>query len=203
MIKVSRRVSQQAIANKIAVSHERVQANCWSRIVLRKLCARWIYPNAHWGTETKAETFADNLCCDVNVKVTNSCVTLSPGTKAGCIISNLKTRYNHKIFSVYQPREMVEWRRNQCFEDWRHFSTLRTRTEMVLETLVFSPFNHLTRLVAREDFIIHSRRESSRSYTIQSMQNCHKFSPAQKKFKTAHSAGETMLTAFLDVNGRE
>jgi hypothetical protein len=26
---------------------------------------------------------------------------------------------------------------------------------MVLETLFFSPFNHLTRLVAREDFIIH------------------------------------------------
>jgi hypothetical protein len=34
-----------------------------------------------------------------------------------------------------------------------HFSTLRTRTEMVLETLIFSPFNHLTRLVARQNFI--------------------------------------------------
>jgi hypothetical protein len=29
-----------------------------------------------------------------------------------------------------------------------HISILRTRTEMVLETLVFSPFNHLTWLVA-------------------------------------------------------
>jgi hypothetical protein len=29
-----------------------------------------------------------------------------------------------------------------------HFSNLRTRAEMVLETLVFLPFNHLTRLVA-------------------------------------------------------
>jgi hypothetical protein len=38
--------------------------------------------------------------------------------------------------------------------------------EMVLETLVISPFNHLTRLVAREDFIKHSRRESSRSYVL-------------------------------------
>jgi hypothetical protein len=47
-----------------------------------------------------------------------------------------------------------------------HFSTLRTRTEMVLETLVFSPFDHLTRLVARENFIILSRRESSRSYIM-------------------------------------
>jgi hypothetical protein len=36
-----------------------------------------------------------------------------------------------------------------------YFSILRTRTEMVIETLVFSPFNHLTRLVAREDFIIY------------------------------------------------
>jgi hypothetical protein len=33
-------------------------------------------------------------------------------------------------------------------------STLRMRTEMVFETLVFSPFNHLTRLTARENFII-------------------------------------------------
>jgi hypothetical protein len=80
----------------------------------------------------------------------------------------------------YQPRQKVEWRKNQRFEDRglrqvyiyiygidgnsNHFSTLRTRTEKVLETLVFSPFNHLTRLVAREDFIIHCRRESFRSY---------------------------------------
>jgi hypothetical protein len=33
-----------------------------------------------------------------------------------------------------------------------HFSTLRTRTEMILEK-IFSPFNHLTRLEARENFI--------------------------------------------------
>jgi hypothetical protein len=31
---------------------------------------------------------------------------------------------------------------------------LRTRAVMALETSVFSYFNHLTRLVAREDFII-------------------------------------------------
>jgi hypothetical protein len=40
--------------------------------------------------------------------------------------------YN-KIFSGYQPRQMVEWRNGECF---------------------FSQFNHLTRLVAREDLII-------------------------------------------------
>jgi hypothetical protein len=33
-------------------------------------------------------------------------------------------------------------------------STLRTRTEMVFETLVFSPLNHLTWLIARENFIM-------------------------------------------------
>jgi hypothetical protein len=52
------------------------------------------------------------------------------------------TIYRNKIFSGYQPHQLV------------------------LETLFFSPFSQLTRLVAREDFIILSRGESSRSYTI-------------------------------------
>jgi hypothetical protein len=39
-----------------------------------------------------------------------------------------------------------------CFS--RHISDLKTATEMVIETLAFSSLNHLTRLVAREDFII-------------------------------------------------
>jgi hypothetical protein len=39
------------------------------------------------------------------------------------------------------------------FPNHIHFSTLRTRTEMVSETLVFSPFNQLTLLIARENFI--------------------------------------------------
>jgi hypothetical protein len=43
-------------------------------------------------------------------------------------------------------------------------STLRTRTEMVFETLVYSQLNHLTRLIARENFIILSRRESNKSH---------------------------------------
>jgi hypothetical protein len=45
-------------------------------------------------------------------------------------------------------------------------STLRTRTEMVFETLAFSPLNHLTLLIARENFIILSRRESNKSHLI-------------------------------------
>jgi hypothetical protein len=36
--------------------------------------------------------------------------------------------------------------------DCNQTSTLRTRTEMVFETLVFSPLNHLSRLIARENF---------------------------------------------------
>jgi len=34
---------------------------------------------------------------------------------------------------------------------------------MVFETLVCSPLNHLTRLIARENFIILSHRESNKS----------------------------------------
>jgi len=45
-------------------------------------------------------------------------------------------------------------------------SPLRTRTEMVFETLVFLPFNHLTRLIVRENFFILSRRERNRCYSF-------------------------------------
>jgi hypothetical protein len=90
------------------------------------------------------------------------------------------TLYN-KIFSDYQPCQLVK-RRKKCFEDHLFprpqgtdgcgepvrviyrlarcpsstftVGTLRTGTEMVLEMLVFSPFNQLTRLVAKEDFIM-------------------------------------------------
>jgi hypothetical protein len=44
--------------------------------------------------------------------------------------------------------------------------SLRTRTDMVLETSVLSIFNQLTRLEARENFIKFSRRESFKSYTF-------------------------------------
>jgi len=39
-------------------------------------------------------------------------------------------------------------------------------TEIVFETLVFSLFNHLNRPIVRQNFIILSRRESNRSYSI-------------------------------------
>jgi hypothetical protein len=56
------------------------------------------------------------------------------------------TEYD-EVSSGYQPSQMVEWWENQT-------STLRTRTEVVFETLVFPPLNQLTRLIARGHFII-------------------------------------------------
>jgi hypothetical protein len=41
---------------------------------------------------------------------------------------------------------------------------------MVFETLVFSPLNHLTRLIARENFIIFSRRESNKFHLMHFLQ---------------------------------
>jgi hypothetical protein len=70
---------------------------------------------------------------------------------------------------------MLYWFHVLNFADYLHWfgldfaticqtSTLRTRTEMVFETLVCSPLNHLTRLIARENFIIPSRWESNKSH---------------------------------------
>jgi hypothetical protein len=49
--------------------------------------------------------------------------------------------------------------------DWfsRYISTPRTRTEIILVTLVFLPFNQLTQLVAQEHFII-IKPQSSHSF---------------------------------------
>jgi hypothetical protein len=52
------------------------------------------------------------------------------------------SRYN-KISLGYQTRQVVEWRKNQRFEDGDG-----------PRNVVFLPFNHLTRLVPWEDFII-------------------------------------------------
>jgi hypothetical protein len=52
--------------------------------------------------------------------------------------------------------------------DWfsRYISTLKTRTKMVLETLVFSPLNQLTQLAVCEYFIIQCHHESYKSYMM-------------------------------------
>jgi hypothetical protein len=46
----------------------------------------------------------------------------------------------------------------------RYIGTLKTRTEMVLETLVSSPLKQLTPLVAQKYFIIQRHRESYKLY---------------------------------------
>jgi hypothetical protein len=45
-----------------------------------------------------------------------------------------------------------------------HVTTLRMRTEMVLETSVCSSFNHSTRLITRKNFTVTILRESARSH---------------------------------------
>jgi hypothetical protein len=55
-------------------------------------------------------------------------------------------------------------------------SKTMTRTKMVFETVVFSLLNHLTRLIAREYFIILSRRESNKSHYTSDVS---RFSPAR------------------------
>jgi hypothetical protein len=42
-------------------------------------------------------------------------------------------------------------------------------TEMDIETLVY--YDHLTRLIARENFIKFTRRESTKTYITQTLQN--------------------------------
>jgi hypothetical protein len=45
-------------------------------------------------------------------------------------------------------------------------TSLMTKTEMVLETLVYSPLNHLTRMLSGEIFIKLSIRESFQLRTL-------------------------------------
>jgi len=53
------------------------------------------------------------------------------------------------IFSDKQLCQVTEW----PYREVSQFSFLMTNTEMVLETSVYSPSNHLTPLLAREYFI--------------------------------------------------
>jgi hypothetical protein len=88
--------------------------------------------------------YCNHYSCD------NICISMR-------FVAFLVTEYD-EVLSGYQPGQMVE-----RWENWRfkvHLcprprpSTLRTRTEMVFETLFFSPLNHLTWLIAQENFII-------------------------------------------------
>jgi hypothetical protein len=65
---------------------------------------------------------------------------------------------------------LVKWssgEKNHHFEDHLCLvmtSTPRTRTKMVFETVFFLPLNHLTQLIAQENFIILSCWESNKSH---------------------------------------
>jgi hypothetical protein len=61
-----------------------------------------------------------------------------------------------EVVSGYQPGQMVERRKNQRFED--HLCPHPQGTCLV----GFLPISHLTRRIARENFIILSRRESNK-----------------------------------------
>ena len=72
----------------------------------------------------------------------------------------------NKTFSSQQPRQVIGRRINERFE--KHLSmfsssgniSLMTTAEMFVESLVHSPFNHLTWLLVRKSFIKFSSREN-------------------------------------------
>jgi hypothetical protein len=62
------------------------------------------------------------------------------------------------IEPAHRPVALTDWARYKfgwnVFPNHNETITLRTRTGMVLEMLVFSPLNNLTRLIARDNFIV-------------------------------------------------
>jgi hypothetical protein len=75
VVKENRRVFQQATVNITAVSRERVQAII-HYLGYRKLCARCVHRMFIEELKQKGWTSTD-ICCDMNVKVTNFCAALS------------------------------------------------------------------------------------------------------------------------------
>jgi hypothetical protein len=80
-----------------------------------------------------------------------------------CLRDKLVGWFNGRFASIKVVCEQQLGYGQNVFPNHSQTSTLRTRAEMVFEKLGFSPLNHLTRLIARENFIILSRRESNRS----------------------------------------
>jgi hypothetical protein len=77
------------------------------------------------------------------------CINRKQGQAEQAVDSTLQS-----LLATMQPRTLGPGRYIHD-TDWipGHFSSLRMRTEMVLETLVSSAFNHLTWLAAQESFI--------------------------------------------------
>jgi len=86
---------------------------------------------------------------------------------------------------------------------------------MVFETLVFSPLKHLTRLMAREKFIILSNRESNKSHYkygtyrarfVKGGYRCHKYATYQPKepwvYSNAAVLGRPELWSATDSDSR-
>jgi hypothetical protein len=62
-----------------------------------------------------------------------------------------------------QAISRVKWLSVEKTNVSKTISVLILWTEMVFKMLVFSPLNHLTWLIAQENFIVASRQESNKS----------------------------------------
>jgi hypothetical protein len=98
----------------------------------------------------------EGLCSMEFVKLTWGSVVYAKSQKYDVRSGTFSATEYNKVFSGYQPGQVVEqWGRFEAVPALvlRVLRVLRTRTEMVFETLFFF-FNHLTWLIARENFII-------------------------------------------------
>jgi hypothetical protein len=93
------------------------------------------------------------------------------------LIRGRQLSFDNEIFPGYQPWQLVKRRKKQTFQG----PSLSSSSRMVVETLGFSPLNQLTRIVAREYFIIQCLRENYKSH------NCLlKFHSLQKQSYSHH-----------------
>ena len=125
------------------------------------------------------------------------CMSLLPmraTCHAHCIILNF-----NKIFSVQQPRQVVQWRVSDVTSI---ISVLVTRTEMVLETSAYSPLNHLTRLLPQKCFIELSRRERLLKLHTHTHTHTHTHARTRARART-HSLSLSLSLYFISWTFRE
>jgi hypothetical protein len=92
-------------------------------------------------------------------------MTNQPTNQSTNQLTFLVIRDEMKFIKFSPASSRISWLKMDKTDVSRIISaSLRTRTEMVLETSVLSIFNQLTRLEAQENFINFSRRESFKSY---------------------------------------
>lgn len=145
----------------IAVSHVLLKSGTWH---LQFVCRRWDLVDALIVDTQRAVSMSEN--CNDSTSTTNSC----PRTALSLLMGGSRSKFYgrsewdgvsvepiipHRYFWRQEIRCKYEIVSNTIkFVTASDFSTLRTRIKMVLKTLVFFPFKHLTTLVAREEFII-------------------------------------------------